>query len=64
MSVNVRLFTLFAALVLAAVSLRLIVGAIPAGGETFYAAAKLGPVQGTVAATVEMAASDMPHRRN
>ena len=63
MPVNARLLTLFVALVLAAVSLRLIAGAIPAGGETLYAAAKLGPIQGAAAASVEMAASDAPGAR-
>ena len=64
MSVNARLITLFVALVLAAVSLRLIVGAIPAGGGALYAAAKLGPAQGALTASVEMAASDGTGRRN
>ncbi len=64
MSVNARLIALFAVLILTALSLRLIVGAIPAGGGTLYAAAKVGPVQSALTASVEMAARETHARRN
>ena len=57
MSINAQLVTIFTALILAAATARVVLGAIPmAGTATVYAAVKLGPHPDGWGVRVELAA--------